>query len=112
MYQRPPWSGLLRCSIWRSADVSQHGCRHSEGEATDRVLITGERHLRLVIDEYAAHHNERRPHDHLDNAAPTVSANLNRPPPMTNRVSSDATAYAATTISSTHKAGPSTLDRS
>ncbi|MDH6129964.1 integrase core domain-containing protein [Kitasatospora sp. GP82] len=34
-------------------------------EATDRVLITGERHLRLVVDEYAGHHNEHRPHRSL-----------------------------------------------
>ncbi|MGW2938905.1 integrase core domain-containing protein [Streptomyces sp. NPDC001156] len=34
-------------------------------EATDRILITGERHLRLVVDEYADHHNEHRPHRSL-----------------------------------------------
>ncbi|MEV8529590.1 integrase core domain-containing protein [Streptomyces sp. NPDC052000] len=39
-------------------------------EATDRVLITGERHLRLVVDEYAAHHNERRPHRSLGQHCP------------------------------------------
>jgi putative transposase len=31
-------------------------------EVTDRVLIFGERHLRLVLAKYAAHHNGRRPH--------------------------------------------------
>ncbi|MCQ6246990.1 transposase [Streptomyces malaysiensis] len=31
-------------------------------EATDRILITGERHLRLVIGEYAKHDNRHRPH--------------------------------------------------
>ncbi|MFE3187176.1 integrase core domain-containing protein [Streptomyces violascens] len=39
-------------------------------EATDRVLITGERHLRLVVDEYAAHHNEHRPHRSLGQHCP------------------------------------------
>ena len=29
---------------------------------TDRMLIFGERHLRLVLAEYAAHYNGRRPH--------------------------------------------------
>ena len=31
-------------------------------EVTDRILIFGERHLRLVLAEYAAHYNGRRPH--------------------------------------------------
>ncbi|MFE9172885.1 integrase core domain-containing protein [Streptomyces kebangsaanensis] len=39
-------------------------------EATDRVLITGERHLRLVLDEYAGHHNEHRPHRSLGQRCP------------------------------------------
>ncbi|MFF7655764.1 integrase core domain-containing protein [Streptomyces sp. NPDC007983] len=39
-------------------------------EATDRILITGERHLRLVIDEYAKHYNQHRPHQSLGQQAP------------------------------------------
>jgi putative transposase len=31
-------------------------------EATDRLLIFGERHLRRVLDEYARHYNGWRPH--------------------------------------------------
>ena len=31
-------------------------------EVTDRMLILGERHLRLVLAEYEAHYNGRRPH--------------------------------------------------
>ena len=31
-------------------------------EITDRMLIFGERHLRLVLAKYAAHYNGRRPH--------------------------------------------------
>jgi putative transposase len=31
-------------------------------EVTDRMLIFGERHLRLVLAEYAGHYNGRRPH--------------------------------------------------
>jgi putative transposase len=31
-------------------------------EVTDRMLIFGERHMRLVLAEYAAHYNGRRPH--------------------------------------------------
>ncbi|MGW2813896.1 integrase core domain-containing protein [Streptomyces sp. NPDC001415] len=39
-------------------------------EATDRVLITGERHLRIVVAEYAGHHNEHRPHRSLRQRCP------------------------------------------
>jgi putative transposase len=31
-------------------------------ECTDRILITGERHLRHVFDAYVAHHNAGRSH--------------------------------------------------
>ena len=30
-------------------------------EVTDRMLISGERHLRLILAEYETHHNRRRP---------------------------------------------------
>ncbi|MGW7008572.1 integrase core domain-containing protein [Streptomyces sp. NPDC054933] len=39
-------------------------------EATDRIPITGERHLRLVVTEYADHHNEHRPHRSLGQRSP------------------------------------------
>ena len=31
-------------------------------ELTDRILIFGERHLRVVLARYGAHYNGRRPH--------------------------------------------------
>jgi putative transposase len=31
-------------------------------EVTDRMLIFGERHLRVVMADYEAHYNGRRPH--------------------------------------------------
>jgi putative transposase len=34
-------------------------------EVTDRMLIFGQRHLRTILDEYAAHYNGRRPHRSL-----------------------------------------------
>jgi putative transposase len=40
-------------------------------ECLDRMLITGERHLRLVLGEYADHYNIHRPHRTM---------NQNRPP--------------------------------
>ncbi|GAA2372796.1 hypothetical protein GCM10010246_79310 [Streptomyces cuspidosporus] len=39
-------------------------------EATDRILITGERHLRLVVSEYADHYNQHRPHRTLGQRPP------------------------------------------
>ena len=31
-------------------------------EVTDRMLIFGQRYLRTILDQYAAHYNGRRPH--------------------------------------------------
>jgi putative transposase len=31
-------------------------------EVTDRMLIFGQRHLRTILTQYAAHYNGRRPH--------------------------------------------------
>jgi len=39
-------------------------------ECTDRMLIAGERHLRVVLEEYATHYNSGRPHRSLDLRAP------------------------------------------
>ncbi|MGO9080080.1 MAG: integrase core domain-containing protein [Streptosporangiaceae bacterium] len=36
--------------------------RTARAEVTDRMLITGPRHLHAVLDEYAAHYNSHRPH--------------------------------------------------
>ncbi|MFK4272769.1 integrase core domain-containing protein [Streptomyces milbemycinicus] len=39
-------------------------------EATDRILITGERHLRFVVGEYAKHYNRHRSHRSLGQRPP------------------------------------------
>ncbi|RLV77570.1 integrase core domain-containing protein [Streptomyces rapamycinicus] len=49
-------------------------------EATDRILITGERHLRLVVSEYTDHYNQHRPHRTLGQRAPD---RLTEPEPPT-----------------------------
>jgi putative transposase len=36
--------------------------RTVRSEVTDRMLICGPRHLRAVLDEYAAHYNQHRPY--------------------------------------------------
>jgi len=45
-------------------------------ECTDRMLITGERHLATVLTEYTRHYNEHRPHRSLDQRPPKSSSNV------------------------------------
>jgi putative transposase len=55
--------------------------RTARSEVTNRILITGPRHLHAVLDEYVAHHNQHRPHrarnlrppDHDDNITAPVT---------------------------------------
>ena len=39
-------------------------------ELLDRILILGERHLRLVLTEFLTHYNETRPHRALRQFSP------------------------------------------
>ena len=43
-------------------------------ECLDRLLITGERHLRLVLGEYTDHYNVHRPHRALQQNPPAGRA--------------------------------------
>ena len=46
----------------RSNAYAERWVRTARSECTDRMLITGPRHLRAVLDEYVTHYNQRRPH--------------------------------------------------
>ena len=46
----------------RANAYAERWVRTIRSEVTDRMLITGTRHLRAVLDEYAAHYNRHRPH--------------------------------------------------
>src|SRR5215469_13274843 len=58
---------LLR---WHAGLVRRSWIAGARGECLDRVLIIGERHLRLVLGEYADHCNSHRPHRALRHAPP------------------------------------------
>ena len=51
----------MRCSP-RWACIVERWIASARRECLDRMLITGERHLRLVLGEYADHYNGHRPH--------------------------------------------------
>jgi putative transposase len=54
-------------------------------EVTDRMLIFGERHLRRVLTEYAAHYNTRRPHRALQLRPPRPESPVPEPASRTVR---------------------------
>jgi transposase InsO family protein len=62
--------------------------RTARTEATDRMLIAGQRHLRAVLEEYVAHYNQHRPHR---------AGNL-RPPDRADRITAPATGLATVRI--------------
>jgi putative transposase len=60
----------------RANAFAERWVRTARSECTDRMLIFGERHLRAVLTEYAAHYNQNRPHRSLDLRAPTDGADV------------------------------------
>ncbi|MGH3297749.1 MAG: transposase [Trebonia sp.] len=46
----------------RANAYAERWVRTARSECTDRMLITGPRHLRVVLDEYVTHYNQHRPH--------------------------------------------------
>jgi putative transposase len=54
----------------RANAIAERWISSARRECLDRMLITGERHLRLVLSEYADHYNLHRPHRTLQQAPP------------------------------------------
>ncbi len=46
----------------RASAYAERWVRTARSECTDRMLITGPRHLRVVLGEYVTHYNLHRPH--------------------------------------------------
>ncbi len=62
----------------RADAIAERWIAGARRECPGRMLITGERHLRLVLGEYAGHYNAHRPHRVLRQGPPA-----GRPYPMT-----------------------------
>ena len=67
-------------------------------EATDRMLIFNERHLHIVMAQYARHYNGRRPHRALSSSHPGPTTP--RPISLVNRSSADPSSAASSTNTS------------
>jgi putative transposase len=71
----------------RANAIAERWIGSARRECLDRMLITGERHLRLVLGEYADHYNGHRPHRTLQQnppagrSHPPVPARPQRPEP-------------------------------
>ena len=54
----------------RANAIAERWIASARRECLDRMLITGERHLQLVLAEYVDHHNVHRPHRTLHQSPP------------------------------------------
>jgi hypothetical protein len=62
---------------------AERGVKSFRVECTDRMLIAGERHLRIVLDTYVQHYNRGRSHQATDSAsAPPTTATTSSPSPL------------------------------
>jgi transposase InsO family protein len=59
----------------RANAIAERWIASARRECLDRMLITGERHLQQVLDEYVDHYNTHRPHRSLHQDPPAGRAN-------------------------------------
>jgi putative transposase len=55
----------------RANAIAEGWVSSARRESLDRILITGERHLRLVLREYVEHYDDHRPHRTLGQRPPS-----------------------------------------
>jgi putative transposase len=67
----------------RANAIAERWIASARRECLDRMLITGERHLRQVLDEYGDHYNTHRPHRSLHQDPPAGRAH---PPDLSGNV--------------------------
>ncbi|OMI37122.1 integrase core domain-containing protein [Streptomyces sparsogenes] len=60
----------------RSNAFAERWIRTARAECTDRLIITGERHLRTVLNQYLEHYNTGRAHRSLGLRAPDDDPNI------------------------------------
>jgi putative transposase len=60
----------VRTPVLAPRAIAERWIGSARRECLDRMLIAGERHLRLVLREYADHHNTHRPHRALNQKPP------------------------------------------
>jgi putative transposase len=58
----------------RANAIAERWVGSARRECLDRMLVAGERHLRLVLGEYADHYNSHRPHRSLQQEPPAGRA--------------------------------------
>jgi transposase InsO family protein len=54
----------------RANAIAERWIASARRECLDQMLVTGERHLRLILDEYVDHYNKHRPHRALQQHPP------------------------------------------
>jgi putative transposase len=63
----------------RANAIAERWIASARRECLDRMLITGEPHLRLVLSEYIDHYNVHRPHRALQQSPPAGSPHPHAP---------------------------------
>jgi transposase InsO family protein len=69
-----PWHRRLAAQKYHTSTRRRPGAERFVGtlrrECLDYLLITGEQHLRKILDEYIGHYNCHRPHQALEKRPP------------------------------------------